>query len=70
MEQPLCIIWDCDGTLLDTEAKSSEIIGDIMESLKPGALAIERLDPTVCADVVANTTPRSSECRRKTGCER
>lgn len=40
-EEPLCIIWDCDGTLLDTEAQSSQIIADIMESVKPGAREIE-----------------------------
>ena len=40
-EEPLCVIWDCDGTLLDTEAQSSQIIADIMESVKPGAGKIE-----------------------------
>ena len=40
-EEPLCIIWDCDGTLLDTEAQSSQIIADIMESTKPGTRDIE-----------------------------
>lgn len=39
--EPLCVIWDCDGTLLDTESQSSQIIADIMESVKPGSREIE-----------------------------
>ena len=41
METPLCIIWDCDGTLIDTEKGSSDIIASIMESVKPGSRDIE-----------------------------
>ena len=41
MEAPLCIIWDCDGTLIDTEKGSSDIIASIMESVKPGSREIE-----------------------------
>ena len=41
MDYPLCIIWDCDGTLIDTEAISSNIIADIMENVKPGSREIE-----------------------------
>ena len=41
MEPPLCIIWDCDGTLIDTEATSSRIIADIMENVKSGSREIE-----------------------------
>lgn len=40
-EEPICVIWDCDGTLLDTEAQSSHIIADIMENVKPGSREIE-----------------------------
>ncbi|KAK8829060.1 hypothetical protein WA556_005617 [Blastocystis sp. ATCC 50177/Nand II] len=31
MEAPLCIIWDCDGTLIDTEKGSSDVIASIMD---------------------------------------
>ena len=40
-ESPLCVIWDCDGTLIDTEKQSSNIIADIMEEAKPGSREIE-----------------------------
>lgn len=70
MEQPLCIIWDCDGTLLDTEAMSSQIIGDIMESVKPGGRVIERLDIAFGVEFLANITARSLECPQKRGCGR
>ena len=40
-EPPLCVIWDCDGTLIDTEKESSEVIASIMESAKPGSREIE-----------------------------
>ena len=40
-ENPICVIWDCDGTLIDTEKQSSQIIADIMEKAKPGSREIE-----------------------------
>ena len=40
-ENPICVIWDCDGTLIDTEKQSSQIIADIMEKAKLGSREIE-----------------------------
>ena len=62
MEQPLCIVWDCDGTLLDTEETSSDIIAGIMEKVKPGSRAIEKWEEGSIRNHLGSTIVPLLEC--------